>query len=110
MKQDEPSSLQHIRRRAERMRHARDRPSFSPLQGLSAFGVIGWSVALPTVAGALLGLWLDRTAPQNFSWPIALMLGGLVIGVLVAWEWIAKEQRNSQDRPPEEEGKDARHD
>lgn len=58
-------------------------------------------MALPTVGGALLGMWLDRVAPRAFSWPIALMLGGLVIGVLVAWEWVAREQRAEQGRADE---------
>lgn len=101
MKRDEPSSQEHIRRRAQRMQQQRRRTGFSPLQGLGAFGVVGWSVALPTVGGALLGMWLDRVAPRAFSWPIALMLGGLVIGVLVAWEWVAREQRAEQDRADE---------
>lgn len=26
------------------------------------------------------------------------MLGGLVIGVIVAWEWIARESRAAQDQ------------
>lgn len=96
MNNDEHSTQQHIRRRAERMQQMRKRSDFSPLRGFGAFGVVGWSIALPTVAGALLGLWLERVAPQDFSWPIALMLGGLVIGLLVAWEWVANEQRAEQ--------------
>lgn len=98
-KQDQASD--HIRRRAEQMQRSRRAPAYSPLQGLSAFGVIGWSVALPTVAGALLGLWLERVAPQKFSWPIALMLGGLVLGLLVAWDWVARENRRAQQPMPE---------
>ena len=59
--------------------------------GLGMFGMIGWSVAVPTVGGALLGLWLDRVAPQAFSWTLALLLGGVVLGGLIAWGWIEKE-------------------
>lgn len=96
MKPDKsPSSADAIRQRARRMSHSRSREPYNSLTGLSAFGVVGWSVALPTVVGALLGLWLDRVAPQAFSWPIALMLGGLVIGILVAWEWVARESRQA---------------
>ena len=81
-----------IRRRAERMQKTRDEPSYSPLSGLGVFGVIGWSVVIPTVGGAFLGLWLNRVAPQSFSWPIALILGGVVVGAMVAWNWIDKER------------------
>ena len=67
------------------------------------FGVIGWSVAIPTVGGALLGGWLDRVAPQKFSWTLALILGGLVVGVIVAWDWVARESRRTErEQDPEE--------
>lgn len=89
-KKDDASNA--IRRRAQRMEESRNAPKYSPLSGLGVFGVVGWSVAIPTVAGAFLGMWLNRVAPQNFSWPIALILGGVVVGALVAWSWIDKNQ------------------
>ncbi|MCK9515806.1 MAG: AtpZ/AtpI family protein [Ottowia sp.] len=101
MKTDRDPSLDPIRRDAERLRRTRRRPAYSPLRGLGAFGVVGWSIAIPTVGGALLGLWLDKVAPARFSWPIALILGGLVIGILVAWDWMAREDRLTRDEGPE---------
>jgi ATP synthase protein I len=88
-------SAEDIRRRAERMQRARDTPGSSPLRGFGVFGIVGWSIAVPTVGGAFLGLWLNRVAPQDFSWPIALILGGAVVGGMIAWNWISKE---SMDR------------
>ncbi len=90
MTKPEDASAKAIRRRAERMQQTRNEPKYSPLNGLGVFGVIGWSVALPTVAGAFLGMWLNRVAPQSFSWPMALILGGAVVGAMVAWSWIDK--------------------
>ena len=90
----EDASAKAIRRRAERMQQTRNEPKYSPLNGLGVFGVIGWSVALPTVAGAFLGMWLNRVAPQSFSWPMALILGGAVVGAMVAWSWIDKSRDN----------------
>ena len=84
-------SAEDIGRCAERMKTARDNPGPSPLRGIGTFGMIGWSIAVPTVGGAFLGLWLDRIAPQDFSWAIALILGGVVLGSLMAWAWIGKE-------------------
>jgi ATP synthase protein I len=84
-------TAEDIARRAERMKNARDHPGPSPLRGLGAFGMIGWSIVVPTVGGAFLGIWLDRVAPQTFSWTIALILGGVVLGGLIAWAWIEKE-------------------
>src|SRR5680860_1603471 len=84
-------SADDIRRSTERLQRARKQPGASPLRGIGAFGMIGWSVAVPAVAGAFLGLWLNKVAPQNFSWPIALILGGIVVGAMIAWKWIDKE-------------------
>jgi ATP synthase protein I len=53
--------------------------------------MVGWSIAVPTVGGAFLGLWLDRVAPQGFNWTLALILGGVVIGGFIAAAWINKE-------------------
>ena len=87
---DKDKTANAIRRRSERMQKARNAPKYSPLNGLGVFGVIGWSIAIPTVGGAFLGVWLNRVAPQSFSWPIALILGGVVVGAMVAWSWIDK--------------------
>lgn len=91
MTRKEDRSAEDIGRRAERMKSARDNPGASPLRGIGTFGMIGWSIAVPTVGGAFLGLWLDRIAPQHFSWTIALILGGVVLGSLIAWAWVRKE-------------------
>jgi ATP synthase protein I len=88
-KPDKPA--EDIARRARRMKEARDNPGPSPLRGIGTFGMIGWSIAVPTVGGAFLGLWLDRIAPQGFSWTLALILGGVVLGAFIAAAWINKE-------------------
>lgn len=90
-KRGEPD--EEIGKRARRMQAARDNPGPSPLRGIGTFGMIGWSVAVPTVGGAFLGLWLDRVAPQAFSWTIALILGGVALGALLAWAWVGREGR-----------------
>jgi ATP synthase protein I len=86
---DKPT--EDIARQARRMKAARDHPGPSPLRGIGTFGMIGWSIAVPTVGGAFLGLWLDRVAPQAFSWVIALILGGVVLGGFIAAAWVNKE-------------------
>ena len=59
--------------------------------GLGLFGIIGWSIALPTILGAALGIWLDKNYKENFSWTLSLLVAGLMIGCLIAWNWIQKE-------------------
>lgn len=78
---------------ARRKMAARDAPGPSPLRGFGTFGMVGWAVAVPTVGGALIGLWLDRIWPQSHSWTLALLLAGLVLGVVIAWRWIEKERK-----------------
>ena len=60
------------------------------LFGLGMFGVVGWSIAVPTVAGIFLGLWLDRVHPMAFSWTITLLFAGVMIGGIVAWQWMRR--------------------
>lgn len=90
--EDPDDAVEKIGRGAERMQKARERPPLSPIRGLGVFGMIGWTVAVPTVGGIFLGLWLDRTAPQTFSWTITLLFVGVLVGVVIAWRWIGQEK------------------
>lgn len=73
------------------------------LAGLGVFGLVGWSVAVPTVLGALLGAWLDAQGGSQRSWTLALLVGGLTLGCLNALAWIGREHRAMQVRPPAED-------
>ena len=61
--------------------------------GLGMMGLIGWSVVVPTLAGAALGIWLDHRHPGSHSWTLALLVAGLTIGCFNAWHWVAKEDK-----------------
>jgi len=61
--------------------------------GLGMMGLIGWSVAVPTLLGAALGIWLDNRHHGSRSWTLALLITGLMIGCLNAWHWVAKEDK-----------------
>lgn len=65
--------------------------------GLGMMGLIGWSVAIPTLLGAALGLWLDRRDPGGRSWTLALLVAGLTIGCLNAWHWVSREDKAMRD-------------
>lgn len=73
--------------------------------GLGMVGLVGWSVAVPTLAGAALGLWLDQRYPGGRSWTLALLVAGLVVGCANAWHWVSREDRAMRD---EQEDTDAR--
>jgi ATP synthase protein I len=61
--------------------------------GLGMMGLIGWSVVVPTLAGAALGIWLDNRHPGKHSWTLMLLIIGLAIGCLNAWHWVDKEDK-----------------
>jgi len=61
--------------------------------GLGMMGLIGWSVVVPTLLGAALGLWLDKHHPGGHSWTLALLVAGLALGCANAWHWVAKEEK-----------------
>ncbi len=65
--------------------------------GLAMVGMVGWSVVAPALVGAALGLWLDKTHPQSFSWTLTLLFAGIISGSVVAWYWVAKEDKEMHD-------------
>jgi ATP synthase protein I len=66
--------------------------------GLGMMGMVGWSVAVPTLLGAALGLWLDKRYPGGYSWTLMLLAIGLGLGCFNAWHWVAKENREIHER------------
>jgi ATP synthase protein I len=83
-----------IGRAAERRLKARRERRRGMWFGFGMFGLVGWSVAVPILIGIAIGWWLDRAMPQRFSWTLALLLAGAVLGALNAWFWIDKESRD----------------
>lgn len=65
--------------------------------GLGMMGLVGWSVAVPTLLGTALGIWLDKHYPGNHSWTLTLLIIGLTLGCLNAWHWVAKENKKIQE-------------
>jgi len=70
--------------------------------GLGMMGLVGWSVVVPTLLGAALGIWLDKHHPGDRSWTLALLVAGLAMGCLNAWFWVAKEEKAMRDEPEED--------
>jgi ATP synthase protein I len=70
--------------------------------GLGVSGLIGWSVAVPTLLGAMAGLWWDRHHPGGRSLTLMLLVAGLVFGCANAWLWMARQDKamhmNDEDR------------
>ena len=66
--------------------------------GLGMSGLIGWSIALPTLLGAALGLWLDGRYPEAFSWTLTLLFAGLILGCFNAWHWVSQQNDAMRDK------------
>ncbi len=88
-----PPLSQEIGDKAARKLRAQRHVTRTVWFGLGMMGLIGWSVAIPTLLGALFGLWLDQRYPGGRSWTLALLVVGLAIGCLNAWHWVSKEDK-----------------
>ena len=82
-----------VDRKAARKLRARREADRGAWFWLGMFGLVGWSVAVPTVIGIALGVWLDHAWPGRVSWTLTLLLAGVVVGGLNAWYWIQQESR-----------------
>ncbi|MDX2423764.1 MAG: AtpZ/AtpI family protein [Amphritea sp.] len=83
---------QQVGSRAERKLEAQRHVNKTVWSGLGMMGLIGWSVVIPTLLGAALGIWLDKEYPGR-SWTLMLLVVGLCLGCFNAWRWVDKEDR-----------------
>lgn len=83
--------------KADRKLEARRDPAQDVSFGLGMMGLIGWSVVIPMLLGAALGVWLDKHYPGKHSWTLSLLVAGLAIGCFNAWHWVATEENTPPD-------------
>ena len=88
---EESSFSRQIGAQAARKLKARRDGDRSVWFGLGMSGLVGWSVTVPTLVGAAIGVWADRRYPSSYSWTLMLLLAGLIIGCLNAWHWVSSE-------------------
>jgi ATP synthase protein I len=94
---EEESFVREVGAKAARKARAQSDPSPGVWFGLGMVGLIGWSVAVPTLLGAALGIWIDNRHPGSHSWTLTLLIVGLALGCLNAWRWIANEDREMRE-------------
>ncbi len=95
--QEETIFSKQVGAQAARKLKARRQSTRSIWFGLGMSGLIGWSVTVPTLIGAALGIWVDKHYPSTYSWTLMLLLMGLIIGCLTAWHWVDSEYREMQE-------------
>jgi ATP synthase protein I len=93
----EPTLASQVGAKAARKLRARRNPDSGVWFGLGMMGLIGWSVVVPPLLGAALGIWLDKNQPGQHSWTLALLVGGLTLGCLNAWHWVSREDQAIRD-------------
>lgn len=81
-----------VQRKVVRKRQGRNQKDRSVWFGLGMFGLVGWAIAVPTLAGIALGWWIDSTWPSRVSWTLTFLFIGVVIGCWNAWYWIGQER------------------
>ena len=90
---DQTAFSREVGAKAERKLKARRNATQGVWFGLGMMGLVGWSVVVPTLLGAALGIWLDHRHPGSHSWTLMLLVMGLALGCVNAWHWVAKEDR-----------------
>lgn len=96
MKEEKPNknnSFEKVVGDKEERKLQAQREKKSVWAGLGLFGMIGWSIVVPTILGAALGMWLDKNYKNDFSWTLSLLVAGLMLGCLIAWNWVQKENK-----------------
>ena len=89
---DERRFKEMLGRQVARRARAEEQPEPTVWFGLGMFGVVGWSIAIPTLAGIALGIWLDHNAPAGHSWTLTLLVVGAALGCWNAWYWVKQER------------------
>ena len=91
-----------VGRKAGRRARARREGHRALLFGLGTFGLVGWSVMVPTMLGIALGVWLDGHVGGRISWALSGLVLGLTAGCLNAWYWL---NRSSREEPSGNRGR-----
>jgi ATP synthase protein I len=87
---------QEVARKAARRERAKREGDRSIWFSLGLFGLVGWAVAIPTLLGLALGIWLDSRWPGRVSWTLTFLFAGIVLGCANAWHWVKQESRDDR--------------
>ena len=85
----------HKSLRRERARRRRDD---SVWVWMGNFGLVGWTVAVPTLLGLALGRFIDDRVETSRSFTITFLVVGAAVGVSMAWYWVRRESQGDDDR------------
>ena len=89
----EEQFLHEIDSKEKRRIKAQSKKNRAIWMGFGLFGIIGWSVMIPTIIGIVIGLWTDKKWPGPISWTLTFLFLGIALGCLNAWYWVEKERK-----------------
>lgn len=98
-KDREQARIDHLSKKVgtsetRKLKARREKRYSALVKGLRMTGLVGWTVATPTLIGVAIGKWLDNVWPANFSWTLTLLMTGLILGCFHAWYWLKRESKN----------------
>jgi ATP synthase protein I len=82
---------EQVDRKERRKIRGREEKKRSPLFWVGLWGLVGWTVSIPTAAGIWLGIQMDERWPDGPSWTLTGLIVGLVVGCITAWLWVRRE-------------------
>ncbi len=59
--------------------------------GFRVFGLVGWSVVIPTLIFLAIGRWLDHLRHDGHACTVSMLAAGVTFGFFLALVLIAKE-------------------
>jgi ATP synthase protein I len=86
-----PDARRSLERDVDRLKR-REPSAASFWRSLSVLGTVGWSIAIPAVAGAWLGHRLDLRWESGVRFTLMLLVAGVMLGSIIAWR-VVREQR-----------------
>jgi|SRR5580693_6411805 ATP synthase protein I len=96
-KKDEDFFIMQVNEKEKRKLKAQRVSSKKVWSGLGMFGMVGWSVAVPSLLGTALGIRLDKIYRQSFSWTLTFLIIGLFTGCMIAWHSISQNDKNENN-------------
>lgn len=87
-KKREENFIRQITSKERRKETAKRVGKVSLVYGLGMVGLVGWSVAIPTLMGIWIGMWMDERLPSQHSWTLTMLFIGLILGCINAWYWV----------------------
>lgn len=83
--------------KTQRRERARRRGTDNIWSWMGMFGLVGWTVAVPTLLGLAFGVFLDNRIESSVSFAITFLVVGVAVGAATAWYWIRQESQGDDE-------------